>query len=213
MSRRSPTPKGEATRLIIQGAATALFLKQGYHATSMRQIAQRAGLALGAIYNHFASKEELFTSILIEKHPYRELLPAILAAQGETAEAFFQNAMHLIVQTLGPYPVYLNLVLIELIEFKGQHGPRLLSELAPKILPVFQQAIERYPNLRVTDPFLLLRAFLGVILSYFLTNMLIARSPLARHTSLELATYVDLFLHGILTSSPPPETPSSPEAP
>ena len=48
--------KGETTRLAIEDAAVNLFMEHGYHATSMRQIAERAGLALGGIYNHFSSK-------------------------------------------------------------------------------------------------------------------------------------------------------------
>ncbi|NWG35568.1 MAG: helix-turn-helix transcriptional regulator, partial [Chloroflexi bacterium] len=67
--------KGERTRLTIENAAIALFMEQGYHATSMRQIAERAGLALGGIYNHFASKDEIFEAIIIDQHPYRKILP------------------------------------------------------------------------------------------------------------------------------------------
>ena len=50
--------KGETTRIAIEDAAVKLFMEHGYHATSMRQIAEHAGLALGGIYNHFSSKEE-----------------------------------------------------------------------------------------------------------------------------------------------------------
>ena len=67
-------------------------MEHGYHATSMRQIAEHAGLALGGIYNHFASKEEIFEGIIIDKHPYKKILPAILAAEGETVEEFLKNA-------------------------------------------------------------------------------------------------------------------------
>ena len=45
--------KGEHTRGSIINAAHSLFANQGYAATSMRQIAEEAGLALGGIYNHF----------------------------------------------------------------------------------------------------------------------------------------------------------------
>ena len=62
----NPT-KGETTRLAIEDAAVELFMEHGYHATSMRQIAEHAGLALGGIYNHFASKEELFEATIIDK--------------------------------------------------------------------------------------------------------------------------------------------------
>jgi len=53
-------PKGERTRQNILQAAYALFLNQGFHGTSMRQIAARAGLAPGSIYNHFNSKDAIW---------------------------------------------------------------------------------------------------------------------------------------------------------
>ena len=52
--------KGERTRQSILQAAYELFLEQGYAATSMRQIAERAGLALGGIYNHFREQGSHF---------------------------------------------------------------------------------------------------------------------------------------------------------
>jgi AcrR family transcriptional regulator len=73
--------KGETTRMAIQDAALDLFLQQGFHATSMRQIADKAGLALGGIYNHFSSKDEIFAAIVMDKHPYKQIVPIILAAK------------------------------------------------------------------------------------------------------------------------------------
>ena len=39
--------KGDRTRQAIEEAAYDLFLEQGFSATSMRQIAKHAGIALG----------------------------------------------------------------------------------------------------------------------------------------------------------------------
>ena len=89
----------------------------------MRQIAEHAGLALGGIYNHFTSKEEIFEAIVVDKHPYKKILPLILEAQGETAEDFLKNAMQIIsLNELNREPYYLNLMMIELVEFNGGHG-------------------------------------------------------------------------------------------
>jgi AcrR family transcriptional regulator len=44
----------------IMRSAEELFLEWGYEKTSMRQIAEHAGLTKGALYHHFTSKEELF---------------------------------------------------------------------------------------------------------------------------------------------------------
>ena len=54
------------TRERIHEAALALFTSQGFHGTGMREIAQRAGVSLGNIYNHHATKEELLAALLSE---------------------------------------------------------------------------------------------------------------------------------------------------
>jgi len=197
------TPKkGEVTRLAIEDAALELFMEQGYHATSMRQIADKAGLALGGIYNHFAGKDEIFEGVIIDKHPYRTILPAILAAEGEDLEKFFRNAFHIIITELGERPEFVNLMLIELVEFKGKHGSVMLREILPKILPVFERLIKSRKNLRVKNPALLMRSFIGMVVSYLITQMIISNSVMSKllPSSSEDA-YVDIYLHGILKES------------
>jgi TetR/AcrR family transcriptional regulator, cholesterol catabolism regulator len=50
----------------VLDAAAERFVVQGYAATTLRQIAGDVGIKAGSIYHHFASKEELFASILRE---------------------------------------------------------------------------------------------------------------------------------------------------
>ena len=47
----------------IMDAALELFAKEGYHATSISDIASKAGIAKGLLYNYFSSKEELLEKI------------------------------------------------------------------------------------------------------------------------------------------------------
>lgn len=199
MATQDKLRKGEVTRLAIEDAAIELFLKQGYAATSMRQIADAVGLALGGIYNHFSSKEEIFKGIIVDKHPYKQILPAIVAAKGETVEEFFKNAFRIFVSELGGRPEYLNLMFIELVEFKGKHGALLLREIAPKVLPVIEQVIKARKGLRVTNPAMLMRSFVGMILSYLVTEMMISNSIVSKLMPKNIEdAYIDIFLHGIL---------------
>ena len=48
----------------IEEAAKKLFIKQGFHATSMRNIAASAGTSLGNVYNYYRTKEEILGSII-----------------------------------------------------------------------------------------------------------------------------------------------------
>lgn len=48
----------------IMAAAVDLFHRQGYNATSLRQIADAVDLQVGSLYNHLSSKEELLSTIM-----------------------------------------------------------------------------------------------------------------------------------------------------
>jgi AcrR family transcriptional regulator len=199
---KEKTTKGEATRSAIEDAAMELFLEQGYAATSMRQIADKAGLALGGIYNHFASKDEIFEGIIIDKHPYKKILPAVLAAQGETLDDFFKNAFHIIVTEMGERPDFVNLIFIELVEFKGRHGSTMLNEIFPKVFPVFEKIIKSKKNLRVTNPALLMRSFIGLVVSYLITQIIISNSVFNKMMPKNAEeAYMDIFLHGVLVEN------------
>lgn len=191
--------KGEVTRLAIEDAAIELFMEHGYHATSMRQIADQAGLALGGIYSHFASKEEIFEGIIIDKHPYKKILPLILEAKGDTAEEFLRNAMRIAITELSKEPYYIKLMMIEFVEFNGGHGAAMLKEVAPKVLPVFEQIVKIRKNLRVTNPAMLMRSFFGLVVSYFITEMVVSNSIVGSLMPKNpMDVYVDVYLHGIL---------------
>lgn len=62
---RSPAPAAPHPRVdaILSGAVQA-FSANGFAATSMREIAQRAGASLGTIYYHFESKDEILRALI-----------------------------------------------------------------------------------------------------------------------------------------------------
>ena len=54
----------ETSRAKIMEAAIELFAKSGYHATSISQIAKKAKVSKGLMYNYFKSKEHLLDEII-----------------------------------------------------------------------------------------------------------------------------------------------------
>ena len=60
----SQAERSEATIDAIRAAARKLFGASGFEATSIDDIAARAGVAKGAVYHHFSSKEEVFERVL-----------------------------------------------------------------------------------------------------------------------------------------------------
>ncbi|MEO4162993.1 TetR/AcrR family transcriptional regulator [Acinetobacter pittii] len=63
---QSGRPKDLEKRARILQAAKAIFLKSGYHGTSMNQIAQEAGVTKLTVYNHFQDKVNLFICAITE---------------------------------------------------------------------------------------------------------------------------------------------------
>jgi AcrR family transcriptional regulator len=191
--------RGEQTRQAILSAAYDLVIRQGYAATSMRQIAQKSGFALGGIYNHFSSKEDVFRAIIEERHPFFQMVPILNAVPGATVEEFVRNAAHTLVAELGHHPEFLNLMLVEIVEFKSRHVPLVIKKLLPAVMPIGEHISGLEGNLRRIPPFVLARAFLGMFFSYYITEVLLGRSlpPELRRINV-MDHFVDIFLHGIL---------------
>ncbi|MBN9418812.1 MAG: TetR/AcrR family transcriptional regulator [Candidatus Eremiobacteraeota bacterium] len=55
--------KGEQSRQHILDTALQLFAEQGYHKTTLRDIARQAGISIGLTYRYFARKEELIAAL------------------------------------------------------------------------------------------------------------------------------------------------------
>ncbi|MCR9137670.1 MAG: TetR/AcrR family transcriptional regulator [Alphaproteobacteria bacterium] len=75
-SKRSRT--AAKRRQVILEAAMICFLESGYHQTGVRDIAKRAGISLGNLYNHFPGKHDVLAEIAVleraELEPFIELL-------------------------------------------------------------------------------------------------------------------------------------------
>jgi AcrR family transcriptional regulator len=54
----------QQTRDVLVEAATEVFARRGYEGASLEEIAETAGFTRGAIYKHFAGKEELFFAVI-----------------------------------------------------------------------------------------------------------------------------------------------------
>jgi AcrR family transcriptional regulator len=85
--------KPDTKRPVIVRAATSLFAKRGVDATSMREIADAAGVREAAIYRYFASKEELSREIFVSWYGwYSRQLREIVRSPGGTREKVYGAA-------------------------------------------------------------------------------------------------------------------------
>ncbi|GGU89698.1 TetR family transcriptional regulator [Streptomyces litmocidini] len=80
----SSSTRRQATRTKLYEAAVTLIAEQGFSATTVDEIAERAGVAKGTVYYNFKSKTELFEELL--RHGVSLLSASLRAAAEETAE-------------------------------------------------------------------------------------------------------------------------------
>jgi AcrR family transcriptional regulator len=192
------TAKGEYTKAEICQAALRLFRENGYHGTSMRAIARNVGMAVGGIYNHFSSKEEIFQSVLLEFHPYKDVVPALSEARGDTLEEFVRDAAGRMVEGIGKPLDFLNLIFIELVEFNGKHIPELFQLIYPQLVDFGQRFQRDSQQLRSIPLSVLLRSFIGLFFSYVMTGLILSDQMPADMQDHAFDDFVDIYLHGIL---------------
>jgi AcrR family transcriptional regulator len=97
------TAKGEQTRALILETALELFRERGYEDTTMRAIAERAGVALGAAYYYFRSKEELIQSFYGRTHEEHLAASAAVLAGGGRFRDRLLGVMRTKLETIAPY--------------------------------------------------------------------------------------------------------------
>src|SRR5919206_2092191 len=82
---RAARDQGRDGRAALLAAAGDVFTERGFRDASIDEIAERAGYSKGAVYWHFASKDDLFLALLEERidRPTREMIELLESAPPE----------------------------------------------------------------------------------------------------------------------------------
>jgi AcrR family transcriptional regulator len=86
----TPERRREMTRRHLLDAAALVFARNGFHGSTIDEIAKTAGFTKGAVYSNFASKDDLFLALLDDRIDRQfaiviELLDSIPHEQAEQA--------------------------------------------------------------------------------------------------------------------------------
>ena len=168
---RAPRPKGEETRARILETALALFLEHGYEQTTMRAIAEDAGVAVGNAYYYFASKEHLIQAFYGRTHEEHLAASRRRLENGVTLRDRLLAVMHAKLDTIEPYHRFAG-VLFRTAADPGSPLHPLSAASAPvreEATALFASVVEgsstRIPDdLRAELPRLLWLYHMGVIL-------------------------------------------------
>ncbi len=136
---RGPSPQKTAqTRQALVRAALELFIEKGYRATPVSAVADRAGVAKGTVYRHFADKQALFAGVIGDVLDAR--VAALRAAQpdeGESLRAFLSRVVTPLLSTVEGSPW---MGLIRLVMTEGRESPEVAAIYRERVLdPVAEQ--------------------------------------------------------------------------
>lgn len=196
--------KGEQTRQEILAAAKRLFLSQGFTATPMRQIAQEVGITPGAIYNHYPSKDHLFTAVLQDVAPYDEVFALWNNMEADSAEDLVRQMFRASLAYATDHQDYLQLALIDAQERDGVALASLLPEVLPRTQIWYQRLVtldaERGQARLRGVPFLVfVRTLLSLVVGFTLTQRVATPDRVPQMAGVDWAeALADLFLHGVL---------------
>jgi len=80
-------------RKAVMDSAVYLFSSKGYAATSIQDIVAHSGFSVGTVYNYFANKEELLTSLIEEgwEEFFQEIQEDLKGRKGVGSFEYFYN--------------------------------------------------------------------------------------------------------------------------
>ena len=141
--RRTQADKSDASARKVLKAALSLFARQGFRATTMRQIARRSGLSVGNLYHHFGGKEEIFKT-LIDQY-WAVLLDPELPLNRIFAAARFPEDLEemaaAIEQVVAENSSHILLIYIDVIEFKGKHIRAFYQQMADRFAATYAERL------------------------------------------------------------------------
>jgi AcrR family transcriptional regulator len=126
--------RSERSREQILNAALKLFSHRGYGATSVRDIAEEAGLSKGNVYHHFPDKETIFRALLDAyfqavsrpDFPFNRVLAT--GTFPENLEELGRAARDVVIE----YREYVALIYVDVVEFDGSHIRKFYEDMAQR---------------------------------------------------------------------------------
>lgn len=109
-ARLTRTDSKARTRSELIAAARRVFMKRGFHAASLEEIAEEAGYTKGAVYSNFAGKDDLFLAVLDEQYSQRTEAYAKLMLGAEDVEETFHAIARFMLDAYAREPAWWSLV-------------------------------------------------------------------------------------------------------
>ena len=166
----------EKNKRKIERAALQLFTRKGFHGTSVREIAKKAGVSMGKLYIYHATKEDIFIDLVqhlgrkMDLIRQKELIPLMESMDPDSLRKLARAIGRVVSENLD----YWRLMYIDVVEFRHKHFIHSFREIAGG-LRVYANAMIRKSRIAFpagVDPSLAFTAIYLQFFTYFLAEEL-----------------------------------------
>ena len=193
--------KSERSRRLVLDSALRLFSTCGFRATSVRDIAEAAGVSTGNLYHHFPDKEAIFRTLLDE---YREIaaseqFPLYRVLQSGGFPDNLEDLGFAARDSVKQYRRYMLLIFVDVIEFDGTHIREFYKGLAKRFAEIVQQNPEVKGRIRENvSPSAAMQLVARTFISYFQLELLFGVSePFGKESKQIVSDMADMLRCGI----------------
>jgi AcrR family transcriptional regulator len=204
---------GDERRLQILKVAMRLFSQHGFRGTTTKEIAQAAGVSEAMVFRHFATKEELYSAILDHKaclHDDLDPLQRVAdAIRRKDDRAVFEGMALDALNQHDCDPEFQRLLLhsaLEQHELAHMFWEKFVRRVYQSLRTYIRQR-QREGAFKHVEPFVMVRAFIGMIIHHSLNNNLWDRQRRLLKISNQAAAraFTDILLHGVSVANPKSE--------
>jgi AcrR family transcriptional regulator len=155
--------QARATHKKILMAATELFARQGYHKTTITDIAQAVNLTSGAVFHHFPSKEALLAAVVDWLARGIEIYSEHLNQAEKGSLAVAQGVVDIMCEHFRRQPEATICLAALATEFAGSKHPmeNRLKVVYQDFVEPFSRILQNHP--KVTDPRGAATALIGAV--------------------------------------------------
>jgi AcrR family transcriptional regulator len=165
----------------ILEAARALFLSQGYNGSNLRDIAREAKVSMGGIYHHFASKEEIYKTLLQQSDVAQDMFQILRLFQAPEFPENLSAVGEAIARTVRKHRDSFKLFYIDVLEFQGRHVRPMIEQFRDRFNELSEMLLaRRAKDLSDIHPAILMRVMVDVFIHTRLEEVMLDQSMASR---------------------------------
>lgn len=189
----------ERNQVRIQEAALKIFTKQGYHGTSVREIAEAAGVSLGNIYNYYSTKEDIFVALVdrLAQQMARLQQERLSPILGHMGDGDLRKLADTVREIVSENPDYWRLMYIDVVEFGNKHFRHIFQDFPKALRAMSPAAFDRHQVRDGVDPAIAYASlYLQFFLYYLIETLFGGRDHLGVSENRAIAQFIDIFIAG-----------------